>query len=73
MNKEVLDKLVPTLDDWDLPELVESHLCGLYVIKNKDRDEIKKEYGLQEDIEDDSREVLIEALYKMNEEIMKGR
>ena len=73
MTKEVLDELIPTLNDGDLTELVESHLCGLYVIKNKDRDEIKKEYGLQEYVEEDSREVLIEALYKMNEEIMKGR
>ena len=73
MTKEVLDELIPTLNDGDLTELVESHLCGLYVIKNKDRDEIKKEYGLQEYVEEDSREVLIKALYKMNEEIMKGR
>lgn len=34
---------------------------------NKDREDVKVEYGLNEDIEDNSREELINALYKMNE------
>lgn len=49
-------------------ELVHNHLCGLRVIQNKDREDIRIEYDLEEDIEDNSREELINALYKMNEE-----
>ena len=37
MNKEILDSIIPTMDFNDLFELAESHLCGLYIIKNKDR------------------------------------
>lgn len=73
MNKEVLDSIVPTMSDDEIVELVHNHLCGLRVIKNKDREDIKVEYGLNEDIEDNSREELIYALYKMNEKIMKSR
>ena len=39
------------------------------MIENKDREDVKVEYGLNEDIEDNSREELINALYKMNEKI----
>lgn len=41
--------------------------------RNKDREDVKVEYGLNEDIEDNSREELINSLYKMNEKIMKSR
>lgn len=70
MNKEVLDSIVPNMSD---DELVHNHLCGLRVIQNKDREDIRIEYGLEEDIEDSSREELINALYKMNEIIMNNR
>ena len=73
MNKEVLDSILPTMDTNDIVELVHNHLCGLRVIKNKDREDIRIEYGLKNDIEDSSREELINALYKMNEKIMKSR
>ena len=73
MNKEILDSLISTMDFNDLFELAESHLCGLYVIKNKDRDLLRKEYGLKDDLEDESEENLIKAIYKMNAEIMKNR
>ena len=73
MNKEVLDSIVPNMSDDEVVELVHNHLCGLRVIENKDREDIKVEYGLNEDIEDNSREELINALYKMNEKIMKSR
>ena len=73
MNKEVLDSIVPTMSDDEIVELVHNHLCGLRVIKNKDREDIRIEYGLKNDIEDSSREELINALYKMNEKIMKSR
>ena len=67
MNKEVLDSILPTMDTNDIVELVHNHLCRLRVIENKDRE------GLNEDIEDNSREKLINALYKMNEKIMNSR
>lgn len=54
-------------------ELFHNHLCGLIVIENKDREDVKVEYGLNEDIEDNSREELINSLYKMNGKIMKNR
>ena len=73
MNKEVLDSILPTMDTNDIVELVHNHLCGLRVIKNKDREDIRIEYGLKDDIEDSSREELINALYKMNEIIMNNR
>ena len=73
MNKEVLDSILPTMDTNDIVELVHNHLCGLRVIKNKDREDIRIEYGLKNDIEDSSREELINALYKMNEIIMNNR
>ena len=73
MNKEVLDSILPTMDTNDIVKLVHNHLCGLRVIQNKDREDIRIEYGLEEDIEDSSREELINALYKMNEKIMKSR
>lgn len=73
MNKEVLDSILPTMSDDEIVELVHKHLCGLRVIQNKDREDIRIEYGLEEDIEDNSREELINALYKMNEKIMKSR
>ncbi len=73
MNKEVLDSILPTMDTNDIVELVNNHLCELRVIKNKDREDVKVGYGLNEDIEDNSREELISALYKMNERIMKSR
>ncbi len=66
MNKEVLDKMLITMDTDDIVELVHNHLCGLKVIENKDRDDIKKEYHLNEDIEENTREELINSLYKMN-------
>ena len=69
MNKEVLDSIVPTMSDDEIVELVHNHLCGLRVMENKDREYVKVEYGLNEDIEDNSREELINALYKMNEKI----
>ena len=59
MNKEVLDSILPTMDTNDIVELVHNHLCGLRVIENKDREDVKVEYGLNEDIEDNSREELI--------------
>lgn len=73
MNKELLDSILPTMDTNDIVELVHNHLCGLRVIENKDREDIRIEYDLEEDIEDNSREELINALYKMNEKIMKSR
>lgn len=73
MNKEALDSIVPTMSDDEVVELVHNHLCRLRVIENKDREDVKVEYGLNEDIEDNSREELINALYKMNEKIMKSR
>ena len=73
MNKEVLDSILPTMSDDEIVELVHNHLCGLRVIQNKDREDIRIEYGLEEDIEDSSREKLINALYKMNEIIMNNR
>lgn len=73
MNKEVLDSILPTMSDDKIVELVHNHLCGLRVIQNKDREDIRIEYGLKDDIEDSSREELINALYKMNEIIMKSR
>ena len=45
MNKEVLDSILPTMDTNDIVELVHNHLCGLRVIENKDREDIKVEYG----------------------------
>lgn len=73
MNNEVLDSIVPNMSDDEVVELVHNHLCGLRVIENKDREDIRIEYNLEEDIEDNSREELINALYKMNEKIMKSR
>lgn len=73
MNKEVLDSILPTMSNDEIVELVHNHLCGLRVIQNKDREDIRTEYGLEEDIEDSSREELINALYKMNEIIMNNR
>lgn len=73
MNKEVLDKMLITMNTDDIVELVHNHLCGLKVIENKDRDDIKKEYHLNEDIEENTSEELINALYKMNKKIMKNR
>lgn len=73
MNKEVLDEIIPTMNIDDIVELVHNHLCGLKVIENKNREDIKLEYGLNEDIEDNSKEELIKALYKMNKRIMKKR
>ena len=73
MNKEVLDSILPTMSDDEIVELVHNHLCGLKVIENKDREDVRKEYNLCEDIEDNSREELINALYKMNEKIMNSR
>ena len=73
MNKEVLDKMLITMNTDDIVELVHNHLCGLKVIENKDRDDIKKEYHLNEDIEENTSEELINALYKMNKKIMKYR
>ena len=73
MNKGVLDSILPTMSDDEIVELVHNHLCGLRVIQNKNREDIRIEYGLEEDIEDSSREELINALYKMNEIIMKSR
>ena len=73
MNKEVLDSIVPTMSDDEIVELVQNHLSVLRLIKNKDREDIRIEYGLKNDIEDSSREELINALYKMNEIIMNNR
>lgn len=72
MAKEILDSIISTMYTNDIVELVHNHLSGLRVIENKDREDVKVEYGLNEDIEDNSREVLINALYKMNAEIMKN-
>ena len=73
MNKEVLDSILPTMDTNNIVELVHNYLCGLRVIENKGREDVKVEYGLNEDIEDNSKEELINALYKMNEKRMKSR
>ena len=73
MTKEIIDSIISTMDFNDLFELAESHLCGLYVIKNKDRDLLRKEYGLKDELEEESEENLIKAIYKMNAEIMKNR
>ena len=73
MTKEILDSIISTMDTNDIVELVHNHLCGLRIIENKDREDVKVEYGLNEDIEDNSRKKLISALYKMNERIMKSR
>lgn len=75
MNKEVLDSILPTMDTNDIVELVHNHLYGLRVIENKDREDIKVEYGLNEDIEDNLREELINVLYnerKNNEKQIWG-
>ncbi len=72
MAKEILDSIISTMYTNDIVELVHNHLSGLRVIENKDREDVKVEYGLNEDIEDNSREELINALYKMNAEIMKN-
>ena len=47
-------------------ELFHNHLCGLIVIENKDREDVKVEYGLNEDIEDNSREELNITIKKDN-------
>lgn len=73
MNKEVLDSILPTMSDDEIVELVHNHLCGLRVIQNKEREDIRIEYGLKDDIEDSSRDELINSLYKMNEIIMNNR
>ena len=73
MTKEILDSIISTMDFNDLFELAESHLCGLYIIKNKDRNLLRKEYGLKEDLENESEENLIKTIYKINAEIMKNR
>ena len=73
MNKEVLDSILPTMSNDEIVELVHNHLCGLRVIQNKECEDIRIEYGLKDDIEDSSREELINALYKMNEIIMNNR
>ena len=73
MTKEIIDSIISTMDFNDLFELAESHLCGLYVIKNKDRDLLRKEYDIKDDLEEESEENLIKAIYKMNAEIMKNR
>lgn len=73
MNKEILDEIIPTMDIDNIVELVHNHLCVLKVIENKNREDIKLEYGLNEDIEDNSKEELIKALYKMNKRIMENR
>lgn len=73
MTKEILNSIISTMDFNDLFELAESHLCGLYIIKNKDRNLLRKEYGLKEDLENESEENLIKTIYKMNAEIMKNR
>ena len=67
MNKEVLDSILPTMSNDEIVELVHNHLCGLRVLQNKDREDIRIDYGLEEDIEDNSREELINALHKINE------
>ena len=67
MNKEVLDSILATMSNDEIVELVHNHLCGLRVLQNKDREDIRIDYGLEEDIEDNSREELINALYKINE------
>lgn len=72
MAKEILDSIISTMYTNDIVELVHNHLSGLRVIENNDREDVKVEYGLNEDIEDNSREELINALYKMNAEIMKN-
>ena len=66
MNKEVLDSILPTMDTNDIVELVHNHLYGLRVIENKDRENIKVEYGLNEDIEDNLREELNITIKKGN-------
>lgn len=73
MTKEILDSIISTMDFNDLFELAKSHLCGLYIIKNKDRNLLRREYGIKEDLENESEENLIKAIYKMNAEIMKNR
>ena len=42
-------------------------------ISNKDRNLLRKEYSLKEDLENESEENLIKAIYKMNAGIMKNR
>lgn len=66
MNKEVLDSILPTMDTNDIVELVHNHLCGLRFIENKDREDVKVEYGLNENIEDNSREELNITIKKDN-------
>lgn len=73
MNKEVLDSILPTMDTNDIVELVHNHLYRLRVIENKDCEDVKVEYGLNEDIEDNSRKELINALYKTNEKKISTR
>ena len=41
MNKGVLDSILPTMSDDEIVELVHNHLCGLRVIQNKDREDIR--------------------------------
>lgn len=49
MNKEVLNSILPTMDTNNIVKLVHNHLCGLRVIENKDREDVKVEHGLNED------------------------
>ena len=67
MTKEILDSIISTMDFNDLFELTESHLCGLYIIKNKDRNLLRKEYSLKEDLENESEENLIKAIYNLDQ------
>lgn len=73
MTKEILNSIISTMDFNVLFELAESHLCGLYIIKNKDRNLLRKEYGLKEDLENESEENLIKAISKMNAKIIKNK
>lgn len=49
MNKEVLDSILPIMDNNDIVKLVHNPLCGLRDIENKDLEDVKVEYGLNED------------------------
>lgn len=41
---------MPTININDVVELIHNHLCGLRIIENKNRKDIKIEYGLNEDM-----------------------
>ena len=77
MNKEVLDKIIPTLSEDDIEQLLFSHISALEIIENRTNQDIENEYGLIFLGEGEPNEVVtrkqIEGIYRINEKIMKDR